>query len=353
MNFKYFLPMKQTQKPFDSIYFRSLPKADLHRHLDCSMRWSTMVELALTAKIITTHDLHQLQSQLLVLEPMNDLASVLKKFLNTQKLLSSEETLERLAYEACEDAFNDGVQLIELRYAPTFINEKNPDLTYEKIHQAFLRGTARAEKKFKIVTGLIGIVQRIKPLELAASVTDFMIENKDTFIAIDLADSEEGFDPKLFAPCFIKAKKNGLHVTIHSGEVPNKDSANWVKDSIELLGAERIGHGIQIVNNPDIMDWIAKKEIPLEVCPHSNFLTQSFKNYSDHPINILRNAGVKVTINSDDPGVFASTLTDDYLILKNYHGWNTTDFQNSYIQSLESSFISNEKKKHLLQPREA
>lgn len=339
--------MKHSQNSFDSIYFRSLPKVDLHRHLDCSMRWSTMVELALESGLISGHDLQKLQAQLLVLEPMNDLASVLTKFLNTQKLLSSVEILERLAFEACEDAFNDGVQLVELRYAPTFINEKNINLTYEQIHQAFLKGTQRAEKKFKIVTGLIGILQRIKPLELANSVTDFIIENKESFIAIDLADSEEGFDPKLFAPCFDRAKKNGLHITIHSGEVPNPKSASWVKDSVEILGAERIGHGIQIVQDPAILKWIVDKKIPLEVCPHSNYLTQSFKNYADHPINTLKDAGVQLTINSDDPGVFASTLTDDFLILKNYHGWNESDFNKVYLQGIQSSFIADNKKKHL------
>lgn len=339
--------MKHSQNSFDSIYFRSLPKADLHRHLDCSMRWSTMVELALEAKLMSRYDYQKLQSELLVLQPMNDLASVLTKFLNIQKLLSSAEILERLAFEACEDAFNDGVQLIELRYAPTFINEKNPNLTFDQIHQAFLKGTQRAESKFKITTGLIGILQRIKPVELAHSVTDFIIENKESFIAIDLADSEEGFDPKQFASCFSRAKKNGLHVTIHSGEVPNSNSAKWVKDSVDILGAERIGHGIQIANDPNILKWIVDQKIPLEVCPHSNFLTQSFKRYEDHPINILKNAGVLLTINSDDPGVFASTLTDDFQILKNYHGWTDVDFSNVYQQSLRSSFITEEKKKHL------
>jgi adenosine deaminase len=110
----------------------------------------------------------------------------------------------------------------------------------------------------------------------------------------------------------LKAKKAGMHITVHSGESPQPQSAQWVKDSIDILGAERIGHGVQIIRNPEIMTYLRDKKIPLEICPISNWLTQAFPNYEDHPIRQLINAGLLVTINSDDPGVFATTLSDDY-----------------------------------------
>lgn len=326
---------------------RIFPKIDLHRHLDCSMRWSTMLEIAQTLHLELPQNPQALLDYFLVTEPMRDLASVLRKFLTAQKLLASEEILERLAYEAAEDAFNDGVKIVEFRYAPTFINEGHPNLSFEKIHQALLRGLARAEAAFPIATGLICIIQRISPLNVATKVSDFAIENKESFLALDLADNEEGFDPSPFAPLFQKAKNAGLNITVHSGEAPNPRAGLWVKDSIELLGAERIGHGVQIIHHPEIIDLVKNKKVVLEVCPLSNALTQAFPNHDSHPIRRLIEKEVAITVNSDDPGIFASTLSDDYEILIRHHGFTKKDFERVNQTAYQASFIHENKKKRV------
>ncbi|MES2802726.1 MAG: adenosine deaminase [Bdellovibrionota bacterium] len=319
---------------------RSLPKIDLHRHMDCSMRWSTLLEIATTLKIEIPKNSAQQRSHFLVTEPMKDLNAVLSKFLIAQKVLGSEEILERLAFEASEDAFNDGVRICEMRYAPTFIADGHSSLSYEKIHQAFVRGLNRAKKQMQIATGLVCILQRILPLEKVASVTDFAIENKESFIAIDLADNEAGSEPKKFAKDFERAKKAGLHITVHSGESPSPDAGKWIKDSIEILGAERIGHGIQAIHHPDVLKMLIEKDIPLEVCPHSNYLTQAFASYQDHPLKKLYDAGVPVTLNSDDPGMFASVLTDEYVIAQEHQGFGLKEFARCNEIAFNKSFIS-------------
>lgn len=318
---------------------RSLPKVDLHRHLDCSMRWSTLLEIATTLGLDFPQKAEEQYRYFLVTEPMVNLQAVLNKFLIAQKLLASEEILERLAYEVCEDAFNDGVRWLELRYAPTFISSGHPRLSFEKIHQAFLRGTARAERKWPIKIGLICILQRILDYKTAETVTAFAIENKKTFVALDLADNEEAFEPKKFAPLFVKAKTEGLHITVHSGETPSLKAGQWIKDSIEILGAERIGHGIQSINHPEIIQLLINKKIPLEICPYSNWLTQAFPSHAEHPLKKLKNLGVLVTLNSDDPGLFASQLSDDYLIAQNEMGFTLKDFQDCYQTAIKYSFI--------------
>jgi adenosine deaminase len=323
---------------------RSLPKVDLHRHLDCSMRWSTMLEIATTLKLDFPQNPQKQQQHFLVTEPMTNLEAVLNKFLVAQKVLASEEILERLAFEACEDAFNDGVRILELRYAPTFISEAHPSLTFEKIHQAFLKGLARAQKQMPLAVGLICILQRILPLQKVDAVTQFAIENKNTFLALDLADNEEGFEPKPFAPFFEASRRAGLRTTIHSGEAPNQNAAQWIKDSIEVLGAERIGHGIQAIHSPEVMKLLIAKNIPLEVCPYSNYLTQAFKTYAEHPLKKLIDAGVPVTLNSDDPGMFASTLTDDYWIAHAYQKLSFIDFYKCNEVAFKHSFISEKEK---------
>jgi adenosine deaminase len=275
---------------------------------------------------------------------MVNLGAVLNKFLIAQKVLASEEILERLAFEVCEDAYNDGVIIQEHRYAPTFISGGHPHLTFEKIHQALLRGLKRAQKQFPIAVGLICILQRTLSLKDAEHVTNFAIENKDTFLAVDLADNEEGFEPKPFAPFFQKAKKAGLHVTIHSGEAPNPQAGQWIIDSIDILGAERIGHGIQAIQSEAVMKKLIQDQIVLEVCPYSNYLTQAFPTYEAHPLKKLIERGVLTTLNSDDPGMFASTLTDDYMIAHQYQKLDLNDFKKCNEVAYKHSFISEKEK---------
>lgn len=326
---------------------RSLPKVDLHRHLDCSMRWSTLLEIATILKLDFPQEHLKQRQHFLVTEPMVNLEAVLNKFLIAQKVLASEEILERLAFEVCEDAYNDGVKILELRYAPTFIANGHSHLTFEKIHQAFLRGINQAESKFPIAVGLICILQRTLTMPEADRVTHFALENKQTFLALDLADNEEGFEPKPFAPLFQKAKKAGLHITIHSGEAPNPQATQWITDSIDLLGAERIGHGIQAIQSEKIINKLKQEKIVLEVCPYSNYLTQAFKTYADHPLKKLFDQGVLVTINSDDPGMFASNLTEDYWIAHHYQNFNLADFKKCNETAFQHSFIAEEKKRKL------
>ncbi len=319
---------------------RSLPKIDLHRHLDCSMRWSTLLEIATNLKLDFPKSPSAQREHFLVQKPMKNLDQVLFKFQTSQKVLNSTEILERLAFEACEDAFNDGVRILELRYAPTYIAEGNSHLSFEKIHSSFCEGIARAKKKMNIAVGLICIIQRNLSLKVASDVTDFAIENKSTLIALDLADQEVGFEPQQFAPFFNKAKKAGLNITIHSGETPSPLAEKWMMDSIDLLGAQRIGHGVQSIHFPNLIQKLIQENIVLEICPYSNYLTQAFKTYQENPIKKLKDFGVQVTLNSDDPGMFASTLSDDYLIAQNELNFTKNDFKDCHKIAFESSFIS-------------
>lgn len=303
-----------------------------------------MVELAPHVGLELPKTFEAQRDFLLVTGQMKDLGAVLNKFLRAQKLLHSEEVLTRLAFEACEDAYNDGVRILELRYAPSFIADGHQSLNFEKIHSAFLKGLQRARQKFPMAVGLICIMQRIKAFAEANRVCDFAIDHKDSFLAIDLADNEEGFDPKAFAPLFEKARKAGLRITVHSGEANMPQAAQWVKDSIEILGAERIGHGIQIYKDPQVLEFVRAKGIPLEVCPISNWLTQAFKTHEEHVIRGLIDAGIKVTINSDDPGIFATQLSDDYEVLQRAHGFGIDDFTKANDIAAAVSFIDPQEK---------
>lgn len=337
--------MKSASNP---IFLRTLPKVDLHRHLDLSLRFSTLVHLAQDLDLQHSDNLHDLQNEFLILEPMKDLNSVLKKFQIAQQILGAQNILKRIAYEAVEDAFNDGVRILELRYAPEFIKQVNPHLSYDQIHAEIMSGVNKAEAIFPIAVGVIGIIQRTQSPESATQVVDMMVNQRDNFIGIDLADSEDNFEPEKFARHFSRARAAGLRVTVHSGESPSEHAAVRIEKSIDILGAERIGHGVQAVHHMNCISLLRDRKILLEVCPWSNYLTKVTGAYENHPIRNLLNAGVLIGICTDDPGVFGNTLTDEYVLLNKYHQLSEKDFRFCNQQAAQASFIRKEKRDRVM-----
>lgn len=317
---------------------RLMPKVELHRHLDCSMRISTLIELAQVLNISIPDTAEEIEEQFLIKSPMKDLESVLKKFTRSQQVLNSEEILARLTFETIEDAFHEGIRILELRWAPTYIEQGHEKLNFEKILRGIRRGAEMA-KDLPIAVGFLAIAQRTLPVATAERVIDFAIDNKDFFVGVDLADNEAGFHPEVFAPAFQKARKNDLHVTIHAGEALIPEASKNVKSSIELLGAERIGHGVQIANDPFVTQLVREKAIPLELCLTSNWLTQAVPHLSSHPIRQLLNAGVPVTINTDDPGIFGIDLVHEYQLLRDIHNFSEADFNHCNDIAAQASFL--------------
>ncbi len=321
----------------------SLPKVDLHRHLDCSIRPQTLRELLVAAGVSVPIEQAAFDAHYLVKEPMTDLGSVLRKFSAAQKALSSEAILTRVTRECIEDAALEGIRILELRYAPTFIQDGHEHLSFEQIHRAIVAGV-QASRHLPVAVGLIAIVQRVKTVSVGQSVIDFAIEHRETFVGVDLADNEEGFEPKPFEAMFQKARSNGLHVTIHAGESMMASAADNVLTAIDLLGAERIGHGIQIANpkvprSDEVLREVVRRKIPLEVCPTSNVLTNAFPSIGGHSIRRLRDAGVPITINTDDPGVFDFNLSHEYDALADHLGFAAADFSACNEIAARASFI--------------
>lgn len=322
---------------------RDIPKVELHRHLEMSVRHSTLRELAPHFDI-ELPDEEAFTRRFLITQPMKDLKTVLDKFLDTQLLLADEDILERVTYEACEDAFQEGILICELRYSPTFIMDQHDNLSFTKIHEAIVKGMTRAERDFPIAVGLICTIQRILPLQEAERVIQFAIENKDTFIGLDLADNEKGFDPKPFSPFFLKAKGAGLGITVHAGELRDPESAHNIKDAIEFLGAERIGHGVQTHGNPEVTCLVRDREVVLELCVTSNWLTHAVDSVATHPFRKLMEEGIHTTINTDDPRTFNIDMNHEYQVLRDHHDFSLEDFHRCNEFAKKASFISENKK---------
>ena len=199
-------------------------------------------------------------------------------------------------------------------------------------------------KDLDLAVGLIGIVQKILTLEQAARTTDFIIENRNSFVGVDMADMDIGYEIRKFAPLILNAKSNGLHVTLHSGEEDVLDAAQHVRVAIEELGAERIGHGIHTIKDPAVLEFIRQQNVLLEICPTSNWLTNSVPSTAAHPIRKLMESGVAVSINSDDPGIFDIDLCHEYNILFQEHGFTRAEFDNCNDTAALHSFIDHDQK---------
>lgn len=312
-------------------------QTELHRHLDVSIRLSTLHELA-QERGLAGHStsLDAFSQKILIREPMRDLASVLDSFRICQYVLDRFEVLERVGFEACEDVIREGTQAVEFRFSPSFVGEFS-HISWDEQLDAFEAGLNRAKELnpgFK--AGLICIVSRDYGLDAAHKTIEFFLKNEHRFIGLDLAGNEVDFPNSMFVEPFKLARDAGARITIHSGEALGPETI-W--SAIEELGARRIGHGIAAVRDPQLMQLLRERGICLEVCPTSNWLTQVVPSLRVHPLPQLLRAGVPVCINTDDPTLFGNTLGHEIQISKQLLGLTDQEIEACFHSAVRSSFL--------------
>ncbi len=323
----------------------AMPKVELHCHLEACFRPETVMEIGRTLGLALPTEPERFRSEWLLTEPLANLEIALARFVDIQRIWCSEEVIERMTTEACEYAVEQGIRIMEFRYSPDFIMGGKSGLDMEGIHAAICRGIEAADTS-ELAVGLIGIVQKTLPLKDAERTIEFMIANRDTVVGIDFADMDVR-PIREYAPMTARARAAGLHVTAHAGEAPGPDAPGEVRDAIEQLGAERIGHGIHVIHDESVMALLRERDIPLEVCPTSNWLTSAVPTTAAHPIAKLRASGVPVTINSDDPALFGIDLLHEYRILAEEHNFTDEDFRACNELALAKSFVSDQEKRRV------
>jgi adenosine deaminase len=338
-------PVEQLPHKINTMNYKEIPKVELHCHLEACFRPETVMEIGETLGMSIPRDADIFREHWLLSKPLENLQVALARFVDIQRVWCSEEVIERLTCEACEDAAEQGIRIMEFRYAPNFIAFGKPNLTFERIHAAILRGVERGAHA-NLAVGLIGIVQKTLDLDDAATTIEFIVENADTFVALDFADKDT-HDLRSYAPLVNKARGAGLQLTIHSGEEPGPQAPGEVRDAIEVLGADRIGHGIHIIDDDDVMALARERNVALEVCPTSNWLTSSVPSTAEHPIRRLMERDVAVTINSDDPGLFGIDLCHEYEILNREQGFTIEEFDRCNDIAAAQSFLPLEERQRV------
>ncbi len=323
------------------------PKAELHCHLDGSLRLETLLDLARAqdkVDLLPADNIPELEQILKQIDDSDSLEAYLAWFQYTLPLMQSADSLYRIAFELAEDNARENVKYLEVRYGPILHMEGG--LTIEQVNDAVLAGLAAAAEKYDIICNVIicGLRDRFESAsmlqaELAASYKDRGV------VAFDLAGAESGNPPKHHLHAFYFARNHLLNLTVHAGESFGPES---IRQALFYCGAHRIGHGITLVRDPELMQYFADHQIPLEICPTSNVQTHVVDSYAVHPISTFVEAGVPVTVNTDNRLFSRTSMTRELHLVHTECGVSCNDLMEIAINGFKYAFLDRDRKRSLV-----
>ncbi|HOX59547.1 MAG TPA: adenosine deaminase [Candidatus Paceibacterota bacterium] len=332
-------------KCFDA-YYNRLPKAELHCHLEGAIRTATIIDIARQHGLkLPADDESALNPHVKVYDQLKDLGAVLEAFRIAQYSIVSPEAVERIADELFEDANAQNIKLLEVRFSPDWAFSGHR-LDWDEALAGILRAKERAVTRFGMAVGLIAITSRSLGAGSCEKTVDWAVRWKGQVCGIDLADTETAHSIGEFVRPVLKAKEAGLNVTVHSGE---DTPASAVLETIHAVNPDRIGHGTHVIHDPAAVELVKESGVTLEMCPWSNYLTNSVRRIEDHPLKQLFDRGVRVTINSDDPEVLDTNLNNEYRIAHEILGLSLEDIAACNRCAVEASFIPQAEKQAVVQ----
>jgi len=326
-------------------FIQSLPKAELHCHLDGSMRVQTIIDLAKEQGVkLPSMDAKKLKGHVSVIDDSITLPKYIKMFDYTLSVLQTPEALERTAYELVEDVHKDGVIYLEVRYSPILHTSKG--MSEMQSVDAVLRGLKKGEKEFDVKSAVIVCgIRSISP-ESSYKLAELSVAYKNKgVVGFDLAGVEENFPAKDHKEAFYLIRNNNINTTIHAGEDYGPES---VHQAVHYCGANRIGHGVKLKQDGDLLNYVNDHRIPLECCLSSNLQTGSVDKIENHPFKFYYDYGLRVTLNTDNTLVSNTTLTDEYMLaIKTFH-LTMKDIKEIIINSFKSTFIGHRERTILI-----
>ncbi|MGE5072961.1 MAG: adenosine deaminase [Anaerolineae bacterium] len=318
-------------------HYRAFPKVELHRHLEGTLRLTTMLEVATEHGISIPEDRMRLSSLVQMQEDEGfSFQTFLSKFNTLRLFYRSPEIIDRITREAVEDAARDHVRYMELRFTPVALSraERFP---LNDVMDWVISSAQTAAGQQGILVRLIASVNRHESPELAEQVAWLSAERRDAgLVGIDLAGNEAEFDSDAFYGIFREARQAGLHITIHAGEWG--PAAN-VREAIEELAAERIGHGVRILEDPSVVQLAAERHTPFEICVTSNHQSGVIPQPGEHPLAEMLDCGLNATINTDDPSVSRITLSNEYQTVREVLGLSQAALEGMILAAGEAAFL--------------
>ena len=330
---------------FTSEIIKKLPKAELHCHLDGSLRIDTILRLALEQGVkLPSNNKSVLESILVAKDNIGSLEKYLKKFDVILSILQTPDALTVVAYELAMDCWKDGIRYLEVRYCPE-LHTKN-GMTLSDTVEAVKLGLEHAEKKCEIITGIIICSLRNMSPSHSLELSKLAVKYKNKgVVGFDLAGIEENFPAKKHKEAFYLILNNNINTTIHAGEAFGPQS---IHQAIHICGAHRIGHGTRVYEDKDLLNYINNHRIPLEICLTSNIHTKTVSSISKHPFKYYINEKVRVTLNTDNRLISNTSLSNEYEIAINNFNLNENEIRTIIINGFKSAFLPHNKRRELI-----
>ncbi|MCS6837086.1 MAG: adenosine deaminase [Anaerolineae bacterium] len=317
---------------------QAMPKIELHRHLEGSLRLSSLLDIARQyGMAMAEYDEETLQPFVQMMpDETRDSRHFLNKFLTLRQFYRSMEVIERLTREVVEDAAADNVRYMELRFTPRALCAFTQAPLDEVVRLVCQTGN-QAARASQMNLRYIVSMNRHEGVELGEQVLRAALRHcADGVVGLDLAGDEAGYSALPFLSIFRRAKAEGLFVTIHAGEWAGAESV-W--DAVGSLKADRIGHGIHVLEDMGMVEVLRRAEIALEICPSSNVLSGIVDSLEAHPLALLTSFDLLTTINTDDPSVCAVTLSEEMARAVTYMGLSLDDLRAATLRAAKAAFL--------------
>lgn len=327
-----------------SALLAKLPKAELHCHLDGSLRPATMLELARDQRVTMPEDDAEALRDFMRVDDARNLEDYLARFGYTLSVMQTAEAMERIAYELAEDCAKEGVRYLEARYAPVLNVEAG--LSLAEAVEAPLRGLARAEREYGIVSRVIICGIRNMPPEVSLRLARLAVDFKDRgVVGFDLAGGEAGNPAELHKAAFDHAQAHGLPCTCHAGEGAGAES---VAAAMHHCHAHRIGHGTRLIEDPALMAEAKATGVSIECCLTSNVQTHAVQELALHPLRQYFDAGLKVSLNTDNRLMSGTDLVTEYGLAASQLHFTFDELCRLARSGFESAFLPDAERAALL-----
>jgi len=318
----------------------SLPKAELHLHIEGTLEPELAFELAARNGVELPYaSVAELSAQY----DFDDLQSFLNLYYATMAVLLTRDDFADLTRSYLRRAHAQGVRHVELFFDPQAHTARG--VPFDDVVDGIGDALDEAERDLGMSGALILCFLRDQPVASAEDALTAGLARTDRIIGVGLDSAEVGFPPSLFEGVYARARAAGLHAVAHAGE---EGPPAYVRDALDLLHAERIDHGIRSIEDPELVARLARERIPLTVCPLSNVRLQATPDLRDHPLLTLDSAGVLVTVNSDDPAYFGGYAGQNFTAVRDALGLTEEQARRFARNSIEASFASPERKRALL-----
>ncbi|MDB9525819.1 adenosine deaminase [Oscillatoria sp. CS-180] len=321
-------------------FIQGLPKAELHLHIEGTLEPAMMFEFAKRNQIELPYaSVEEIQSAY----NFDDLQSFLNLYYQGSQVLKTEQDYYELTWAYLQKAADQNVRHTEIFFDPQSHTQRGIEFetVYKGIYQALVDAQAKLDMSFQLILSFLRDLSAEEAMETLKTALPY----KDTIVAVGLDSAEQGNPPSKFQKVFEAAQAEGFLTVSHAGE---EGPPEYIWEAINLLGVARIDHGVRSLEDPNLINYLTEKQIPLTVCPLSNVELKVFNSMAEHNLKKLLDRGLCVTVNSDDPSYFGGYVAENYQAAADALNLNQTELYQLAKNSFKASFLSPENKQKLI-----